>query len=334
MDRADYIIANGSKIISNIFDELNTSTISDLKLLDVFFSRLLNETDGLLIVDFMDAGNWDYIGSYSIDYEKGYLTLYWQRKQVDDEIIYSDNYKQRRTSLMLHFKELRYDRIHNFPFISLQGYAVKKKEALSYLNRKNKHVTFVDERKANFNSLYNFESEDCLERCYFYDTPIYSMIILPKDTAGSTNLSQFTIFYYNYLKCHERLRNIETSLVEKNLNEDELCEKSNTIRRIFELILKIECCYQGEGSFNSKHSQSHYQFKHEYSDVLLGSLISILKDIKSEKEKMTLNSIVRLSNELSHDSGKKVEKEKVYELLNLVDGYLLANGEELKHNYT
>lgn len=116
----------------------------------------------------------------------------------------------------------------------------------------------------------------------------------------------------------QRIQKIAKSIQTQILDTDELCEKANSIRRIFEFVLKIECCYHRhlnyEIMFSDDINSRDFIFKDSYSDIVLGDLINILKRIKTNEEKQILNKIIRLSNELSHDSGKKVTKEKVQDL--------------------
>lgn len=322
MDVESYIIRNGSKIFEKIFDEFGVNEITDLRLLDQFFERLFNETKGLVIVDFLDTGNWDCFQGYEIDYEAELLTLNWHKYDPSTMAGYtstSNDYKPILVSLMLHFKDLKIERPKNFPFITIRGYSIKEKEVLKYFRNIDKNTKNSKLDRANFFNIYQVDKGLYIEDCYCYDTPIYSILIIPKDTANATNISSKILFLYNYDNCKSRLLKAKHTLQNQTLDEDELCEKANTIRRVFEFVLKIECCYHRELNdevfWSNEIDEDDFLFKNSYSDIVLRDLLKILKILKDEEKIKILNSIVVLSNELSHDSGKKVTQEKVLQLL-------------------
>lgn len=50
----DYV-KDGSRLLTSVFDEYDFDEIKDLKVLDKFLARLLEVTNGMLIVDFLDS---------------------------------------------------------------------------------------------------------------------------------------------------------------------------------------------------------------------------------------------------------------------------------------
>jgi hypothetical protein len=331
----DEILKNGSKIFQKIFDELGTSEIVDLKVLDNFLGKLLKETKGLIILDFLDSGNWDCLETYEIDYNNEFLTLKWRtlKKEPNSQYYKDSKMKLSFSSILIHFKDLQIKKHTSFPFIALRGYSIKTNEILDYYKKQGYSVEKVKYKRRNFSTEFTVDKNEYIEECDFYDTPIYSIMIIPKDTADSAHFSTKMLFLYNYEKCMERLSIIHNSFIKESLSEDEICEKSNTIRRIFENILKVECCYERE--FNTEAiwgntiDSDHFIFRSDYADALLGELIKILKVVKSEDEVIKMKKIVRLSNELSHDSGKKVTITKARELLDLTADYCLKLGEQI-----
>lgn len=331
----DEILENGSKIFQKLFKDLGASEIVELKILDNFLNNLLNETKGLIILDFLDSGNWDCLEAYTIDYESEFLTLKWRTLENEPNSQYYKDSKIKLSfsSILIHFKDLQIENYDNFPFIAIRGHSIKTNEVLDYYKKQGYSVEKVKYKRRNFSTEYTIDKNEYIEECDCYDTPIYSILIIPKDTAGSAFFSTQMLFLYNYNKCMERLSRIRTSLLRENLSEDDICEKSNTIRRIFEYILKVECCYERE--FNTEAlwgdtiDSDHFIFRSDYADALLGELIKILKVVKSEDEIAQMNKVVRLSNELSHDSGKKVTITKARELLDLVATYCLRLGKKI-----
>ena len=331
----DEIIENGSKIFQKLFADIGASEIVDLKVLDNFLGNLLKETKGLVILDFLDSGNWDCLDSYEIDFENEFLTLKWRTLENEPN---SQYYKGSRiklsfSSILIHFKDLQIKNHKNFPFITLRGYSIKPNEALAYYKKQGYSVEKVKYKRRNFSTEFTVDKDEYIEECDCYDTPIYSIMIIPKDTANSARFSTKMLFLYNYEKSMERLNRIHSSFRRESLSEDEICEKSNTIRRIFEYILKVECCYEREFNKEAFWGESldsdHFIFRSDYADASLGELIRIIKVVKGEDEVVKMNKIVRLSNELSHDSGKKVTITKARELLDLTAGYCLKLGKAI-----
>ncbi|MGN6646181.1 MAG: hypothetical protein ACTHJT_06600 [Cytophaga sp.] len=326
MERIDPI-NNGSKIFFNLFKNSNNNTITDLPALDIFLNKLITETEGLIIVDFLDQGNWDCLGSYHIDYSTGYVFLHWHQYKIGpliENYIDDAGFKPNIYTLMIHFKELRMDNIKDLPFVGIRGFALKEKEVLKYLTSIGQSNSTLEIRNENFCSLYSVDRGNYFEDCFCHDTPIYSILIIPKDKEQGSSLSQKILFLYNYSDCLERLEKVETTLSTKKLSEDEICEKANTIRRIFEYVLKIECCFHSKFNYSLSLEEmfNKFLFKKHYSDLNLGDLISILKFVKQKDQMENLNKIVRFSNELSHDSGKPIRQEMATELLNLTINYI------------
>ena len=318
-------VNDGSKIFLKLFKEIGVKKITDLNVLDQFLNRLITEMQGWVILDFMDGGNWDCIGSYSIDFDKRYLFLYWHyyiESPKLENFISTQSIKPYVSSATIHFKELNMESIEHFPFIAIKGYSIKEKEALKYLKSISTDVKILDGRKKNFCTIYKRDKENYLEDCYCFNTPIYSSLIIPKNTASSTLISSKMLFLYNYNNCMNRISEISSSLKRKSFDDDELSGKANTIRTIFESALKIECCYHKEINFTLELDDDQFVFPKEYSELLLGGLLKILEPIKNDIEKDVLKSIIRLSNELSHDSGKPVTLDNVLFLIDTTKRYI------------
>lgn len=323
-------VCDGSRIISNIFKEYDKKEITDLKILDKFLARLIYDMKGLLIFDFLDSGNWDNWGSYHIDYKKGYVIFNWHSYMNSSDInSYIKNTKAKHSypisisSIMVHFKDLQMEVIGKLPIITIRGYVLKEKEILNYFKTFDESAKIIKEDKKNFHTAIELNRGEYTQDCICYDTPIYSILIIPKDNAGPVSDSLVILFLYNYLNCYKRIEKASKAF-NRDLDEDEICEKANTIRRIFEFVLKIECCFHGQLNFEmlfTERSKS-FNFRSDYSDIGLGDLISLLKPVKNDNEKQELNLIVRLSNELSHDSGKPVTKEKGDDLIQMTTKYI------------
>lgn len=229
---------------------------------------------------------------------------------------------------VVRFKQLRFFTIKNKSFLTISGYAVSKKEVKQIIEQDGYKCVWKDEQDI-FSVEVVREKENVREHLYFLNTPIFSVLIFPKDVALRPQQSKIVLYLCNLNDCERRLAKVKEELVRisnANLNlhdfEDEVCSKANTMRRIMEFILKLEICFTQQGA--SKKID-------DYSILLLGDLIKLIKDEKTDDEKTSLNRIVRLSNTLSHDSGLPIRMDDADELHEKIDEYLHAFTAKLKN---
>lgn len=129
----------------------------------------------------------------------------------------------------------------------------------------------------------------------FHCTPIYSLAIIPKNSGLSSLDSKKLLYQYNAQEALKRIASVVEAL--ENIDKadhDLICEKVNTARRVFEQVLKIECCYR------------EIEVKGNYSQVLLGSLLNYVKKAKDDQFSTMFGKMAELLNEFSHDSGKEL----------------------------
>lgn len=308
-------IKHGSKIFNKIAQELGKDTITEISEFETFLKKLHNQTEGYVIFDFLDAGNWDCFESFSVDYDKGLVYINWHdyinRKETTEEAeMRKMVFPAHIYGLCFQFQELKVIKIKEFSLFTFRGYALSTREVEKILKQDStqfKNLDNTDNFSVQTIRQINGEWHDY----DFLNTPIFSTLIIPKNVNLSASQSQGLLFAYNLWQSGQRINRVQVEAELRNLDTDTICEKANTLRRVMESILKIECCYRSE----------QIQVKKSYSELLLGDLIKLIKDFRSEAEKLKLNSIVRLSNELSHDSGKPVTKEKLIELAELVNQY-------------
>jgi hypothetical protein len=308
-------IKEGTKIFNKVAKQLGKDIITDLKEFESFLTLLKKETKGWVIFDFLDAGNWDCFESFEIDHSAGLVYINWHdyRKITEEDVekeLRSMVFPANVYGLCLQFQELRVIKIRDITFFTFRGFALSTKDVEKIMKQNSSQFKNLDNTD-NFSIQTIRQVGEEWHDYDFLNTPIYSTLILPKNISLSASQSKGLLFNYNLWHCSQRINKAE---IEINLNitdTDLICEKANTLRRTMESILKIECCYRSE----------QISVKKSYSELLLGDLIKLIKDFRSDEEKLKLNSIVRLSNELSHDSGKLVNKEKAFELVELVKQY-------------
>ncbi len=108
------------------------------------------------------------------------------------------------------------------------------REIQTYLAKDSTEFKIFD-KKDNFSKLAIRKIDSQYEAYTCLNTPIFSMIIIPKNVGVSASLSKEALFSYNLRESIVRLNRVKDELEKEDLiNEDIICEKANTVRRIFD----------------------------------------------------------------------------------------------------
>jgi len=108
--------------------------------------------------------------------------------------------------------------------------------------------------------------------------------------------SKQLLYWHNFRVALDRINRVISFLDAADPSAtDEIAEKVNTIRRIVEFVLKVECCSRDLGLTKN------------YSQIILGDLIARVKHGRDASLQTFLGRFAEISNEFSHDSGKPVE---------------------------
>jgi len=316
-------IKNGTTIFRNLAKEFDDKEINDSNLIQNFFERLLQQTNGLVIVDFLDTGNWDSIEKFSFDIENRILTLVWHDYKTEDEE-FLEMKELRQTifpassySLSINVKSIIPVYGEKFAIFVMNGFSKTEKEIRNFYKQGTSELEIYD--KNFFEKQVVRKINDEWEVISFHCTPIYSLVILPKNIGISSIDSKYILYNYNLNASLDRISKVINALnIMGEHDHDEICEKVNTGRRILESVLKIECCFK------------EIEVKENYSQMLLGDLVNLLKKGKSDEEILSLNSLARQLNEFSHDSGKPVKLDKAKDVVLLVSEYIKSFQSEMK----
>jgi hypothetical protein len=310
-------ITEGDKIFKTISGKTEWTSTTSILEASKLLKQLIKATDGLVIVDFLDSGNWDYIDGIEIDKKKQLLKLIWRDyrnslESYEDKMVRSIAFPGSLYALFLKFNELRKLDINGNSFFILRGFALKDKELTEYLKAGSSEFQILDNND-NFSKLVIRRVNDITEVYTCLNTPIFSVIILPKNSTFSSLTSKKVLLQYNIFDSIKRLASVSKALEDATLVDvDIICEKSNSVRRIMEYSLKVELCYR----------YRQLNVKKDYSDLMLGDLIKLIKPYRSDAENTILKHVVVLSNELSHDTGKHISRNKALCLAYLATCYL------------
>ncbi|MFC4636007.1 hypothetical protein ACFO3O_19010 [Dokdonia ponticola] len=311
-------ILQGNEIFNDILSQhpQHIVNLTDAKNL---LCEIIKESNKSVLVDFISCGGWDHLTGVEIDIEHNLLYL------IDENYKSEDNTSLNvKTGCVIKFKELIHFYNSRTSAIFLRGYTFKKKEIEKHFSRNSK-FNFNNEFNDNFSKAFKSIKTDIVEELVVYNTPIYSISILPFDTYyNAYSMSQNLIFEMNFLVCNTFLKETKTKLLDAEKNdEDTICEKINTGRRHFEFALKIECCLiAAKVPVWNYEGVKELKFPNEYCNLTFGDLVKLIKPYVNENLGSIHNKIVRDSNLLSHDSGYPIVHSYAVETISLMIDYV------------
>src|SRR5436309_3266983 len=200
---------------------------------DRLFSMLRDLTKGWIIVDFLDAANWDCIAGHDYDSKESLLSLYWHDTRVPD----ADPKASARPSrlvfpaslygLFLHLQRIRIVRGKQIAVFLLQGYALTPKEVKDFLTPGAEE--FDLEQEHLFSARVIRKVNGLWHVLQAHTAPLYTVALLPKNLGFSATDSRRLLFDVNLSGVLERLRSAHNRLDElADSAVDEISEKANT----------------------------------------------------------------------------------------------------------
>jgi hypothetical protein len=307
-------IGDGGTIFKEIAAEWTGDVIQGPADVSKFFDTLQDRTAGQVILDFIDMANWDQIEGHAFDAATGDLELYWHGfRRVDAEgarfELETAFFPASLYGLLIRIQEIRIVRGQAAAAFLLSGHTLDHKEIKSRLAHD------ADEHKAIQDRFFSSRLVRRIgEQIHVFDvlaSPLYTAAILPKAMGIPTSASRSLLFTANLERVRASLQRAATALQRVSPDDvDTICEKTNTIRRNWEQALKIEVVYRDLRPNDS------------YSNLLLGELIKLLKDVHSSTTSTPLGRIIGWANELSHDAGRAIEVHKAQEITAHVSAYV------------
>lgn len=304
---------NGPAFFKSLAENFSGQKITERSEIKRFLSELLTQTDGWVILDFLDTGNWDRIEAFELS-DNGVLTLIWHDYREADESEQERQVRQMAFPASLYSLGISVNSIvpiigENSAIFLLNGYTKTEKEINKIYKEGSSDYQIYTH--SFFEKRIIRKVSEHWEDIQFHCTPIYSLAIIPKKSGLSSFDSKRLLYTYNIQDLAKRLALVITALdtVDKD-DHDLICEKVNTARRIFESVLKIECCFR------------EVEIKDDYSKLLLGSLLNYVKGFKDEEFQPTLGRMAEILNEFSHDSGKPIDLDRAKLACMLVMTYI------------
>lgn len=302
--------------------------IEDSHTAEKFFNDFFKEAEGCINIDCLDADNDDRIECVKFDHDEGMMRLCTRIPEENMEIR-----KMRKMifpfdvySFLICFKNIHFIRTKDWKCLAIvvNGYTMKKKKIQSFAKKDNYTIKKYDEKSSFFTSNLVREKNGVYEYIRAMKTPITSFWIIPKRFIINAQESERYLYLYNTESLEERLKSciqklksqIKTTKDKEDI-DDFIKMYGNQIRTIAEAFFKlVTCFYHKKFDFKGKDK--------EYNDRLLGDLISPLKKqvYTSTDDELHLSTIVRVANELSHDSGLPVKITDIDELYKWLRYYI------------
>ena len=290
------------------FADIYGDTINDIETAERFFKDFMEQTKGLVIVDFLDTDNWDCIRRVDVDKQSGLIWFYWQIQSggtIEDmmrRIIFPWGYY----GMCLKFDNVRFvkDRRNRCIGIIVNGYTIREKNVKGFAKNGGWKITWMDTNYSFFSISVVRENDGVFQHWRFMNTPISSFWIIPKCLNVHPQDSEKLLYMYGANKCEKDLKIAfdKTESIGKLCIEEQrkrIKEAGNNMRTIAESLFKLIMCFH----------QNEHQYKvNNYDDACLGNLTKPLKNTiyKSTFKQERIDEIPRLANDLSHDSGNPI----------------------------
>lgn len=295
----DYPIDKSSEIFFEIAQKYGEAPITDRDHIMSLLSDLDQQLGGLVILDFLDMSSWDNIESFELDRDTDILKLVWydyrgKNESEEEREIRSMAFPVSLSSCALQINSIVPIVGPKIAIFLINGFAKTDKEIKKLFQEQADEITVKDTSFFEKRVLRRVGKE--IEVMDFHCTPMYSLAIIPKQSGIGSHHSKDILYYHNFRVAIERIKSVVEALDRLSEGDaDEISEKVNTVRRIMEFALKVECCSRG------------LTLKKTYSQVLLGDLIVAVKHEKKEHIRYLLRRFAGIANEFSHDSGKPIE---------------------------
>lgn len=279
-----------------------------------FLKELVDKSNGLVIVDHYSYSNYDHI--HKVVFDKPYTKIFWKDfnnlriKNLEKKL---DEFETLNWQLfgfgtylytLLHIRKIKFKIIDNHLYVLLLSNLIPSKKVEKYLVNGNSELISTDNYSEEFYTEYSFfegEKKDLIKHiCTVNNLPYYTCLIQPKEGASTTAFSKTIMLVETINETKNRMKKVKEKLEESyEYDYDNLFAQGNTIRRILEYVFKFYCLIK----------ELDLKIDEKYGNTLLGEL---RKEINKADIHINIdNRIIKMANELSHDSGQVFSKEEI-----------------------
>ena len=295
------------------FADIYNDSINDIETADLFFKDFMEQTEGWVIVDFLDTDNWDCIRKVEVDKQNGLIWFYWQIPSGDpfEEKIRKMVFPLGYYGMCLKFDNVRFligKRNRCFGIV-VNGYTIQNKDVEKFAKHGNWKIIATDAKSSFFSTSLVREKNGVFQHWRFMNTPISSFWIIPKRLNIHPQDSEKLLYMYGVEKCENNLKIAYNNAKKLNKASTEEQRKkikasAHDMRTVAESLFKLIVCF-----YQKELPQKGYNYKvRDYNLSTLGDLADPLTKtiFKDDIERSRINEITTIANDLSHDSGNPV----------------------------
>ena len=321
---------SSNKVFEDIFKEFNLMDTTDINIAKSIIDKVILETNGSIIVDFLGSENFDYLDYVENDDEM--LKLYWKYSNGNNKYPLPPH----NIRVDIAFEKLELIKYSNTNVaIALKGFYRNKNEIKQYYHNKEKIKKIYEFFEIKWSLFYNELNFDKKHRgasenfqVTFLPWRYYNILILPKENLPSVGDTSKILILKNLLDIKNLLSKTFNEFYKKfEDDEDFITMYGNRYRKILEKLLKFILL------------ASKIMFKENYEKDMIGKLLEQMKyEITKEEDylnnynKLNLNNIVqKIEDEgllkklhlCSHDNVKhNIDKKIVEEIHNKISQIL------------
>ena len=192
------------------FADIYGDTINDIETAERFFKDFMEQTEGWVIVDFLDTDNWDCIRKVEVDKQNGLIWFYWQIPSGDpfEEKIRKMVFPLGYYGMCLKFDNVRFligKRNRCFGIV-VNGYTIQNKDVEKFAKHGNWKIKATDAKSSFFSTSLVREKNGVFQHWRFMNTPISSFWIIPKRLNIHPQDSEKLLYMYGVEKCENNLK--------------------------------------------------------------------------------------------------------------------------------
>lgn len=295
---------SSNKVFEKIFDELRLKKTEDIHIAKAIIDKVILETNGSVVVDFLGNENFDHLDFVENDTEV--LKLYWKYSNGNNKYPMPPH----NIRVDIAFEKLELIKYSNTNVaILLKGFYRDKSEIKQYYHNKEKIKRMYEFYEVKWSLFYNELNFDKKQRGAIENFQVtflpwrhYNIIILPRENLPSVGDTTKILITKNLYDIQDSLIKTFHNFQEKfEEDEDFITMYGNRFRKILEKLLKFILL------------ASKIMFKENYEKDMIGNLLEQMK-LEIEKEENYLNFY---DKDKLNIIVQKIEKDGLLEKLNL-----------------
>jgi hypothetical protein len=289
-------IVRASDAFVAIAKKAGDGVIKDIQKIHGFLRELMDATDGLFIVDFIDMANWDYVRDITVDEGSRIIRMIWkdyEGRRPDD--MSWGAFPAERYGFAMRIQEVAIMSSGGVAIVLLRGFTSQDRDLAGAITSTSADEYIVEKETLFTRTVYK-RTDQTWEIWNTHVAAAYSVALVPKARGIAWYDSHRMLYLTNLGRAENDISAVLQMIRRPAVDDSTATDQANVIRRAMEWCLKVECVFR------------ELQLPKEYPELRLGELIAALKKTRSESERQRLNTLVRVLNEHSHDTGYPLDR--------------------------